>query len=68
MNKKYNIYYLPIARKDLVDIIEYIQADNPNAALNFLDQFENTISKLEDFPYMGATPKDIFFNIKAIVF
>lgn len=35
MSKKYNINYLPIAGKDLIDIIEYIREDNPNAALNF---------------------------------
>ena len=64
MSKKYNINYLPIARKDLIDIIEYIQEDNPNAALKFLDQIENAIYKLEDFPYMGATPKDTLLQYK----
>ena len=64
MSKKYSIYYLPIARKDLMDIIEYIQEDNPNAALKFLDQIENTISKLENFPYMGTTPKDTLLQFK----
>lgn len=65
MRKKYNINYLSIARKDLTDIIEYIQEDNPNAALKFLNQIEDTISKLEDFPYMGATPKDTLLQYKS---
>lgn len=64
MSKKYNINYLPIAQKDLIDIIEYIQEDNPNAALKFLDQIEETISKLEYFPYMGTMPKDNLLQYK----
>ena len=64
MSKKYNINYLHSARKDLIDIIEYIQEDNPNATLNFLDQIENAISKLEDFPYIGTTPKDTLLQYK----
>ena len=64
MSKRYNINYLPVARKDLIDIIEYIQEDNPKAALKFLNQIEDTISKLEDFPYMGATPKDTLLQYK----
>jgi len=54
MSKKYSIMYLPVARRDLIDIIEYIQKDNPSAALNLLNKIENTISKLEDFPLMGS--------------
>jgi len=64
MSKKYNVNYLPIAQKDLTEIIEYIQEDKPNAALNFLDQIDETISKLEDFPYMGVTPKDSLLQYK----
>jgi addiction module RelE/StbE family toxin len=58
MAKKYRIEYLPIAQKDLTEIIEYIQNDNPGAALNLLDQIDETVSKLEDLPLMGQVPKD----------
>ncbi len=58
MNKKYRIEYLPIAQKDVTEIIEYIQKDNPSAALAFLDEIDETISKLEEFPFMGQVPKD----------
>jgi len=64
MSKKYNIMYLPVARRDLIDIIEYIQKDNPSAALNLLNKIENTISKLEDFPLMGSVPKDSLLQYK----
>lgn len=58
MSKKYEIKYLPIAEKDLTEILEYIQLDNPIAAINFLEQIDNSISKLEDFPFMGKVPND----------
>lgn len=58
MSKKYRIEYLPVAQKDLTEIIEYIQKDNPSAALAFLDEIDETISKLENFPFMGQVPKD----------
>lgn len=58
MNKKYRIEYLPIAQKDVTEIIEYIQKDNPRAAQSFLEEFDETISKLEDFPFIGQVPKD----------
>lgn len=64
MSKKYNLVYLPIAREDLIEIIEYIQTDNPNAALNFLNKIDKTISKLKEFPYMGTVPKDDLLKFK----
>lgn len=59
MAKKYHIEYLPIAQEDLTSIIEYIQIDDPLAAQSFLDEVDRTISKLDDFPHMGAIPKDM---------
>lgn len=58
MTKKYSIEYLPIAQKDLEEIIQYVQKDNPSAAENFLTDFDETVSKLGDFPLMGQVPKD----------
>lgn len=59
MDKKYDVEYLPIAQEDLTSIIEYIQMDDPSAAHSFLGEVDQTISKLETFPYMGSIPKDI---------
>jgi toxin ParE1/3/4 len=58
MNKKYSIEYLPIAEKDLTGIIEYVNLDSPQSALLLLDEIDNTILKLELFPYLGKIPKD----------
>jgi len=49
----YEIRYLPLARKDLNDIMFYI-ADHlkaPKAAMNLLDVLEESIFRLEQFPY-----------------
>jgi toxin ParE1/3/4 len=59
MDKKYQIEYLPVAMRDLTEIVEYIQLDSPQNASSFLDRIDESISKLEDFPYLGAIPKDV---------
>lgn len=58
MSKKYSIKYLPIAEKDLTEIIEYVKLDSPQSALSLLDEIDITILKLEDFPFIGKIPKD----------
>jgi len=58
MSKKYRIEYLPIAEQDLTDIIEYITLDCPQSALKLLQEIDESISKLEDFPFMGINPRD----------
>lgn len=58
-SNKYQIEYLLIAQQDLMDILEYIRIDNPDAALKLLDQIDETISKLSDFPQMGHVPEDL---------
>ena len=59
MSKKYKVHYLPAAEKDLIDILEYIRKDNPSAALKLINEIDETISKLEEFPNMGVIPKDL---------
>lgn len=58
MSKKFKINYLPIAKNDLEEIIDYIQKDSLDIALEFINKIDITISKLNDFPYMGLIPKD----------
>ncbi len=58
MKKKYSIKYLPVAQRDLGGIIEYIKIDSPVSAHKFLDKFDKSVVKLEDFPFMGQIPKD----------
>jgi addiction module RelE/StbE family toxin len=58
MGKKYKIVYLPVAQNDLTGIIEYIRLDSPESALNMLQKFDDSISRLGKFPFTGVTPKD----------
>ena len=49
----YKLEYLPLALQDLHEITSYI-ADIlkvPHAAMNLLDTFDNSISRLRQFPY-----------------
>ncbi|WP_434512158.1 type II toxin-antitoxin system RelE/ParE family toxin [Desulfitobacterium sp. AusDCA] len=58
MSSKFLIEYLPIAERDLTEILEYIQIDNQTAALKLLDEIDKAISELAYFPYIGHVPKD----------
>lgn len=50
--KKYHIRYLPIAKQDLEEIIDYIQNNlqNPIAAENTLSKIEKAILDTLDMP------------------
>ena len=58
MKKKYEIQYLEIAKNDLDHIIDYILKDNPGRALEILNEIDNTVFKLANFPELGKQPKD----------
>lgn len=62
MAKKYEITYLPIAQRDLNDIIEYILTDRPEYVRQFIRKFDELISRLEDFPNLGVVPKDLLIS------
>ena len=49
----YKLRYLPLARKDLNAITDYIaeHLKAPKAALDLLDAIDEAISNLEQFPY-----------------
>jgi addiction module RelE/StbE family toxin len=50
---EYAIKYLPVAKKDLLEIIGYIseKLDAPKAALNLIDELEKKIMDLKINPY-----------------
>ncbi len=58
MSELYEIRYLSIAEKDLIDIFEYIKKDNPSAAISQLEKFDKSISQLALNPFLGVIPKD----------
>jgi toxin ParE1/3/4 len=53
----YRITVSPRARRDLVEIVDYISKDNPNAAEQFGRAILNHIELLATFPRVGAPLK-----------
>ena len=49
----YKIRYLPIAQKDLQDIVLYFldNLKSPQAAINFIETFNESVSRLKKHPY-----------------
>ena len=47
------VEWLPAARKDLLDIFDYILEDDPQAAARVLDRIEEAVGLLTDHPGMG---------------
>ncbi len=58
MKKKYPIFYLPTAERDLNDIFEYLFRDSPKSAAAFLEKSDRLIARLGSFPLSGSLPKD----------
>lgn len=59
MSEKYSIRYLSTAEKDIEDIFNYICQDNPSAAQDLLEKFDEKIYKLASHPFLGKIPNDI---------
>jgi plasmid stabilization system protein ParE len=50
----YEVELLPVAYTDLDEIFDYIMADNPEAAVETLDNIIGSLRRLENFPQSGA--------------
>lgn len=55
-NKPYQIKYLPVARRDLQDIVDYIAFDLevPEIAIKMLTTLETNILSLKENPFRGS--------------
>ena len=58
MKDPIQIRYLKTAERDLDEIFDYILRDNPTAAADLLDKFDEAISNLSQNPKLGVIPKD----------
>ncbi|MEI6209590.1 MAG: type II toxin-antitoxin system RelE/ParE family toxin [Desulfuromonadales bacterium] len=58
-SKRWRIQYLSVANRDLIEIVDYIKADNPVAASELLDKIDASISRLENMPHSGKIPDDV---------
>ena len=54
--KVYQLEYLPIARRDMIEIAGYISRDlcNPLAADKLADEMVESAERLTEFPYINA--------------
>ncbi len=55
---KRTVRLLSIAEQDLQDLLLYLAAENPIAALALADKIETELTKLATYPYMGKIPQD----------
>lgn len=49
----HKIVYLPLAENDLMDALDYIayKLDAPKAARDLLEEFDQTVQRIAEFPY-----------------
>ena len=55
---KYSVRLLTAAEQDFNEIIDYILADNPPAALFIAEKIETNLQHLENNPHLGRVPSD----------
>ena len=58
MKSKYKVVYLPAAQDDLMEIIDYIKEDDPEAAAVLIKKIDRSISRLRSYPGSGMIPND----------
>jgi toxin ParE1/3/4 len=58
-------YFSPSARRDLLEILEYIARDKPGAALRHVDRLEEACWKLAKNPQLGSERDDLLPNLRA---
>ncbi|SHO45236.1 type II toxin-antitoxin system RelE/ParE family toxin [Anaerocolumna xylanovorans] len=65
-NDFFHILYTPLAYEDLDEIDTYISEIlvNPQAAEDLMNEMEKSISRLEQFPYIGSEVADPYLASK----
>lgn len=56
--RKYSIRILPVAEQDLNELVAYVAADNPKAALALAEKIEKSLNSLTKHPHLGRIPRD----------
>lgn len=55
---KYDLRLLRIAENDLGEIVSYVAAERPSAALAQMAKIEKSLNRLKSNPYLGKLPND----------
>lgn len=58
MSRRSRVEYLPLAERDIVDIVDYIARDRPQSARAFVDRLDRAAGRLAVFPRSGKRPND----------
>jgi addiction module RelE/StbE family toxin len=58
VRRRYRVEYLPLAVRDLTEIIDYIARDRPAAARTLIDRIDRAVGRLAMFPRAGKRPND----------
>ena len=64
MERKYKVLIYPAAEQDLLDIIDYLNALSPQAALKYYDMLTEQIGSLSSMPERCPKPKDLALMAK----
>jgi len=55
---RYRVQYLPLAERDLIDIVDYISRDTPEAARGFVEGVDRAVARLALHPRSAPQPQD----------
>lgn len=55
---EYSVRLLAAAEQDFKEIIDYVLADNPSAAISIADKIEKHLQHLKNNPQLGRVPND----------
>jgi len=59
MSKHFKVFITPSAKNDIIDIANFIAADNPAAGVKISSIFRNAFEMLSEFPNVGISKKEI---------
>jgi len=64
----YEVIYLPTARKQLEDIVDYIAVElaTPDAAFDFIDEVDKAAKNLAEMPYRHPTYQTSFAVLEEV--
>lgn len=52
------VQLLPLAERDLSDVVAFVAAESPSAGLRLADSLEAAIARLGTHPHIGRLPRD----------
>ncbi|MBI3299860.1 MAG: type II toxin-antitoxin system RelE/ParE family toxin [Elusimicrobia bacterium] len=56
--KRREVVYLARARRDLLEIRDYIKKDAPGRAVAWVERMDKALGRLADYPESGTVPRD----------